>query len=336
MKDLNYPIGTSVIVTDSNPLFCLIFKLLDPVLPIHFQFNGLWILLSYLLIVLFATLISWKLSESIPLTIAAAGIAVLNPVILQRALIHDTLTAHWLILASIYLFINGDKKWNPIGWFILTEITLLVHIYFLPMIAFVLCLQFIRMLITKKHFTRIIVILFVFCFALGFGYYLFGYNYILPQSGSFGELSLNLNSFINPDGTSYFLQSRPELPLQYEGYNYWGAGLLLLVCISIVVSGKRIMRLIPYIIPTFLLILISASHIGYFDLQPVYQLEIPEKIISLLSVFRSSGRLVWPIYYLVLFYALVCLSDKKGNKFSNIIFLACLMLQFIDLSGFYK
>ena len=69
MRNWNYPVGSSVIVTDSNPLFCIIFKLLDSILPSHFQFNGIWILVSYLLLAFFAGLIGWRLSHHFLLTL---------------------------------------------------------------------------------------------------------------------------------------------------------------------------------------------------------------------------------------------------------------------------
>ena len=103
----------------------------------------------------FSVLIGWRLTESVPLTIAGALIAVLNPAVLQRALIHDTLTSHYLIAAAVWLFLNDDRKWNLCGWFVLTEITLLTHVYFIPMIGFVFVLQIIRMIMRKASWIRI-------------------------------------------------------------------------------------------------------------------------------------------------------------------------------------
>ena len=125
MRNLNYPVGTSVIVTDSNPLFCLLLKPLNSVLPDEFQFNGIWIILSYLLIALFSGLIGWQLTHKVSFTLAGTIISILNPVVLQRALIHDTLTAHWLILAAVWLAVNFEKRRNLSGWFVLTEMALL-------------------------------------------------------------------------------------------------------------------------------------------------------------------------------------------------------------------
>ena len=338
MQNLNYPVGTSVIVTDSNPLFCLIFKLIRNFLPENFQFNGLWIICSYVLLAYFAVLILWQLTHKISLTLSGTFIAVMNPVILQRALIHDTLTAHWLLLTAIWLALNDNKKRNLPGWFILTELALLIHIYFIPMIAFILALQVIRMMMQKQTFRRVAAVPAVFSLSLLVGYYLFGYSHIQPQSGSFGELSMNLNAFINPDSVPAFLKARDTLPLQYEGFNYWGLGLLVLLFLGAVVGNRKFLRMImPYVLPAAALIFLAASNKGYFDGNLVYQVDLPDWIYSWLSVFRSSGRLVWCLYYLVLFAVLAVLAKRKDKKnILSAVVIACAFLQMMDLHLYFK
>ncbi len=336
MKNWNYPVGTSVIVTDSNPLFCLFFKLIGKILPDTFQFNGIWILTSYLLLALFSGLIGWRLTHHFLLTLTGTVLALLNPVILQRALIHDTLTAHWLILAAVWLALNDDKKLNPAGWFILTEITLLIHVYFIPMLIFVFSLQLVRMFQKKRTFGRIFFLVSVLSAAILSGYFMFGYSLIEPQSGSYGELSMNLNAFINPDGVSSVIKSRPTLPLQYEGFNYLGLGLLLLSIIAFVFGIRYFRkRWLFYLIPTSVLILFAVSNNAYFDLNQVFHIELPERVSSVLSVFRSSGRLAWPVYYLVLFGSLRLISATEyGKRTLCFAVLLCAAIQIIDLKDF--
>ena len=337
MQNLNYPVGTSVIVTDSNPLFCVIFKAFRDLLPETFQFNGIWIVCSYLLTAYFAALITGRLTKDPWLTVCGSLFAVLNPVILQRALIHDTLAAHWLILAAVWLALNEDSARNWAGWFVLTELTLLIHIYFIPMIGFILLLQVIRMVSLRRPFLRIIVPLISFGIALAAGYFVFGYVYITGQSGSYGELSMNLNAFFNPDSVPSLLSSRPINPLQYEGFNYFGLGMIALLILSIAAGGRNmISTILPYILPVLLLILAAASNEGYFDRTLVYSIPLPEKVHSLLSVFRSSGRLVWPVYYLSLLVCLYTLSKSgKDQKVLRALAAVFLLLQCFDLKDFY-
>ena len=338
MRNLNYPVGTSVIVTDSNPLVCLLLKPLNSILPDEFQFNGIWIVLSYLLIALFSGVISWHLTRKVTFTLAGTIISIFNPVVMQRALIHDTLTAHWLILAAVWLALNFKKRWNPVGWFVLTEAALLIHIYFIPMIAFVLVLQIIRMLVKKQPVINMIVLIAVFLLALILGYYIFGFSHILPQTGSYGELSMNLNAFINPDSIPSILGSRATNPLQYEGFNYWGIGLLLIVLAACILDGKNLLKnSLLYLLPALILVLTAVSNEAYFDKTLIWHLEIPGWMNSFLSIFRSSGRLVWPLYYLVLFVSLYVLAKKsETGKFTVYIVLLCVILQAADLNGFHR
>ncbi len=275
------------------------------------------------------------------LSLLSALIAILNPVVLQRAIIHDTLTAHWIILFGIFLILQDDSRWNPVGWFLITEATLLIHFYFIPMLAFLWVLQVIHMFIKKRSCTKLIAAFIVFPVSILLGYYAAGYTHILPQSGSFGELSMNLNAFINPDSIPAMLQPRPRFSLQYEGFNYWGLGMIMLVLFGLVFSVKTIFRKsFPYILPAAGLIVLAASNIGYFDKRIIYQINLPEKILSTLSVFRSSGRLVWPLYYLVLFtviYSLSQVMESSGRKriITQGIVVICAVVQLYDLHAFH-
>ena len=336
MRDLNYPVGTSVIVTDSNPLFCLIFKLFRNFLPETFQFNGIWILFSYIMIAYFAGKIGWRLSGDLWVSLIITLLCILNPVILQRALIHDTLTAHWLILAAVYLFLDARNRLNPAGWFVLIWTAMLVHIYFVPMIGFIFCLQLIRMFIMRVPLKRTGITVLSAAAALLTGYFGMGYAHILPQSDSYGELSMNLNAFFNPDGVSAILRSRPTMPLQYEGFNYWGLGLILLFAAGIA-AGRRtyFQKILPYFLPSVLLVLLAVSNHAYFDTGSVWRIEIPASVHSLLSVFRSSGRLAWPLYYLVLFASVYALGKSRlSGKAVCCIMAVCLMVQACDLGQY--
>ena len=337
MQNWNYPEGTSVIVTDSNPLFSLLFKLFAGVLPAEFQFSGIWIVFCFCLNALISALIIRKITDDPIVIFAGSVLAVLNPVVLQRALIHDTLTAHWLILMAVYLFADASEKWNPAGWFLLCGLTMLVHIYFLPMILFILGLQVLRMAVSRVSFVKIALPVGAAALSCITFYFGLGYNYIMPQSGSYGELSLNLNAFFNPDGVSVFLADRPTLPLQYEGFNYFGLGLLILLAAAIAAGNiDYLKRISVYIIPSLLLILLAASNEVYFDQIRVFSFSLPEGIREALSIFRSSGRLVWPLYYLVLFSAVFVLSGNLRclRVPAAALLLCCVLIQVLDLRGF--
>lgn len=340
MQNLNFPEGSSVIVTDSNPLFCLIFKLFHDYLPQNFQYNGIWILISYGLIGFFSGCIGWKLFKNPYFTCVLSIIAIMNPVVLQRTAIHDTLTAHWLILYAIFNALNWKSKYNWLHWSIIVIFVMLIHIYFLPMVGFILFIQILWMVKKREIWIRIVSILISFCASFILIYFIAGYNYIQPQSSSYGELSMNLNSFFNPDGTSIFLKNRETFPLQYEGFNYFGLGLILFVCFSFFyLTLDQTRKLSIFIIPFCLFLLFSLSNEITFDKRILVTIPIPTKIEQLLSSFRSSGRMAWPFFYLLLFGSGFIIFQKVSERknrmwISKLILLICLGLQIADFSAY--
>ena len=48
-ESMNAPEGASVVYSDSIPLFAILFRLLDPILPEQFQYLGLFVFTSFVL-----------------------------------------------------------------------------------------------------------------------------------------------------------------------------------------------------------------------------------------------------------------------------------------------
>ncbi len=338
MRNLNYPVGTSVIVTDSNPLFSVLFKLLRNWLPAAFQFNGIWLVTCYALSAGFGALIGWKLTKNYCFSLIFSLFCTLNPVVLQRAMIHDSLAAHWLILAAILNSLYWRPRWNMPIWCLLILLTFSIHAYFLPMIALVGVLQVERMMLEKGQVKRILTLGIACVLTVGFCYYAFGYQYVQPETGSFGELSMNLNAFINPDGMGTLLQDRSTFPLQYEGFNYWGAGLILLSLAGIFIGLANFRKKYwLYLSICGVFLLFALSNQITWDRNVLAVIQLPEWLLDRLSTFRSSGRLGWIYYYLTLSASLYFIHRfaTKHEKYQSaaIIFVVlCLGVQMMDLS----
>src|SRR5271165_5894719 len=99
--------SSSIVYSDSLPLFAFLFKPVSAALPEHFQYFGLWTLFCFLLQAFFA----WKLLERIEdgvgvwPKVLGTLFFVLAPAFLWRIHFHFSLGAHWLILASLYLYL---------------------------------------------------------------------------------------------------------------------------------------------------------------------------------------------------------------------------------------
>lgn len=341
-RNLNYPLGSSTIVTDSNPLFALLFKFFRAVLPQPFQYNGIWLLLTFSLNGLFAGLIGVSLRWRSWLTLLFTAFVLSNPVPMQRALIHDTLAGHRLILAAIWILLSNDFETAWAKWAALFFLTLGIHFYFLPMVGYVFVLALLRMVRARVSVrTRAFTVL-VSIGAVTAAYYFFGYNLVEPGTASYGELSLNLNAFWNPDGAARFLPNLPTFPLQYEGFNYWGVGVFAVVLLGMMFAKRGAWRDLAWAaLPTLALVLAAASNVITFNQHIILRVDLPGAWLRILSAIRSSGRLAWPLVYLAMIWALRSLSarfdvSKRGRAIFAVIVIAALIFQTADLSVFYR
>ena len=113
-NNLAYPDYSSVIYTDSIPLFAVFFKLLSPILPKTFQYFGLWGIISFVLQGIFSVMILQELKVGKAQAYIASFIFMLSPIVIERMYRHTALGAHWIILASIYLFVRHKKDYDNI------------------------------------------------------------------------------------------------------------------------------------------------------------------------------------------------------------------------------
>src|SRR4029078_6273067 len=106
LPEIWYPVGTSIVYTDSLTLLALALKPLSHWLPEPFQFIGIWLLINCMLQGALGALLITRSSRSPAAVLAGAALLVLAPIFLNR-IGHDTLTAHWLLLASLWLYFRA-------------------------------------------------------------------------------------------------------------------------------------------------------------------------------------------------------------------------------------
>ena len=174
--------------------------------------------------------------------------------------------------------------------------------------------------------------------------------------------SFNLNGFINPDGWSSVL---PELPRyaggQYEGFAYLGLGILTALFILIISAvygcfiktrktgsdrlfsslfiaddrSKGCKTSFPFIICLLFVvlinILISASNEITFGDILLLKIPIPEAIENIWSIFRASGRLIWPAVYIICISVIVLLSRTLKPNVLIAVLVLCVLLQLADM-----
>ncbi|MDO4567314.1 MAG: DUF6311 domain-containing protein, partial [Oscillospiraceae bacterium] len=131
-QQLNYPAGISAAYTDSIPLFCVIFRFIEPLLPETFQFFGLFTLLSFMLQGGASALLLSLFCEGRAKPLLGALLFTINPVLLERAFRHTALTAQFLIVLALYLYFDARRKNALISslYIALCALAATIHAYF--------------------------------------------------------------------------------------------------------------------------------------------------------------------------------------------------------------
>lgn len=354
-----YPAETSVIYTDSIPLFAVIFKLFTRGITERFQYFGLWGLCCFMLQGYYAAQILHKWIEDKWQVWLGSLFFIMSPIVIFRMYYHTALAAHWLILSAIYFCTRHKEQYRDVmktslQWGILGILIGSVHLYFVPMCGALLAGYIVYSWIEEKKI-KLKYICPGFAFVVG----LFGTVYVLggfssgaqSSAGSnLGRYSFNLNGFYNPIGYSKTLKWLDVYTEgQYEGFAYLGLGMLILLLgavVALLFSGRKKLALLKAnwmkaVIAIGVIvgiIFLAASPKVTFNEKLLFEFPDIDIVIRYWSIFGSSGRLVWPVYYLIGFFAIIGalqLTKRVGkNRIMAYALLSIsLVVQIYDISG---
>lgn len=353
---LAYPNKTSVMFTDSIPLFAVFFKLFNRWLPHDFQYFGLWGIMCFMLQAFFSAKILGKFGLTQMQILVGSIFFVVSPIVIDRMYRHTSLGGQWLILLCFWLFINHEKNYKDIiktsiQWAVVGILTAGIHLYFMPMCGLVMAGYIICSLCSERKF-KVSILLPGLAFAaglLGTVYALGGFSSgAAKRADDFGWYSFNLNSFINPIHGSKILPTLDLwVPAQEEGYAYLGMGIILLIFAAIVYLVINIRKFkrkyIPAVISTIAMcgiwLMMALSWRITLGSEILGDIEYNDFITRVCQVFRSSGRMIWPIYYIIFFIAIICSCKLFNNKgkieqiVAAMIPIVALTIQIYDISG---
>lgn len=338
-KEMNWPEGINIAFMDSIPLAGLFFKLIKYFLPINFHYIGLWHVIVFLTQAISVTYLFRTLNlKSIFSIVIAVVFSLFSPPLLFR-LGHTALMTHSLLIFSLSFYINYIKGgWNDTklisAFSLILVFGLLIHPYFVPMlypifIAAIWGRNNVRCDILNKVYKSIIPLIIFVLFAWFFGYINTGVN---VSTGGYGIYSFNLSS---PYCGGRLIQCdfRSE---QYEGFSYFGLGLFFLLFYALSVNFTKCMLLIKsnilFSIIMLLFVLYAASNNIYIENNNVLNYPLPSYFDKITSIFRASGRFIWPPFYTVLFLSLFVVL-KDGSKFSRFFLVLAVLLQIWDTTN---
>jgi hypothetical protein len=338
---INAPDGISIAFADSIPLLALVFKPLSGLLPEHFHYFGLWHAFSFLLqaggavfLIRSLNVLHW------PGALIAAAFAITWPVLAHR-FGHTALMSHGLLLLALAFYLRGAKcAWSVrqtcVGFIALTSVALLIHPYLLAMIYPVLlayllgqyCTSRVSLLQGFRWVASSILVLLGLMYAGG---YLIGKGAAIA---GFGIHSLNL---LSPFCGGLFCSFLYAYPGQDEGFNYFGAGVLLLLAWTLLSAPMRVMAILKRHWPLLLLLigftLFALSNRIFMGSTALLEIPLNDRVMAALGVFRASGRFFWLVGYAVLFTVLSILLRRQTAM--TLVFCCCaLVLQWYDIGMF--
>lgn len=334
-----YPGGVAVTYTDSIPLLAIFFKLFSSILPFHFQYTGLWIMLCFVLQAVFSYLLLNNFLKNKLLSLLGSLFFILSPVMLFRLGGHFALGGHWLILAALWLCLTKEKL-SKFWWPVLLVLSLLVHPYLLFMVFFLMLYQALNFFINKKislqkffsfiFINSIIVVFWAWAFAL--------FQSDQSMAPGYGDFSLNLNALFNPMGWSRILPDQNIIAYQAEGFSYLGLGLLFLLFCSVIIfvfQKEKIFFIKKYyllIIFSLLLTFLALSHVVAWGDHVLFTIPWPDYVLdNFFGLFRSSGRFFWPVYYLLILVSIL-LVNRLAHRWAVFVLVLALILQIYDLT----
>jgi Family of unknown function (DUF6311) len=324
---LDHPAGVSVAYTDSIPLLALPFKLLITLFPSwfpeHFHYIGWWMGLVFVSQAVAATFLMRALGvKSLFAILISVGFALTWPVIHARYH-HPALMMQSIIIYAIALYFLGRQKtWSSstvsTAFVALNLIALTVHPYFLPFsvgffTAFLVD-QAIKGESWLKQLKRLLVLsILLFSVILLLGYtgrpayanYGYGTNFYLDLLTPFCGGGKLIDCGVGP------VYAFPY----HEGFNYLGAGLLLLIPIAAVWNWRSAVTF-PKTYPTFTLLLTgfllyALTNQVHFNDVVLFSYDLPAWTEGLTGTFRAAGRFFWPISTFILFVTLVSMLKKR-------------------------
>ncbi|MBS0479520.1 MAG: hypothetical protein JSR79_09490 [Proteobacteria bacterium] len=342
---LNAPDGASLLFTDSNPLIALMVAPFAAVLPADAQFVGWWLLACCVLQAVFA----WALLRNYAPGMVAlwCGVALMCalPTWFNRY-VHANLFAHWMILAALWLFVSPRRAGNPWGWAALLALAALVHNYLLLMVAAIWGSALLEQLVaarTGPSRAAVIAGAVATVAAIALIVHLHGVGQSFAVTGSYGAFAMPLDALWNPANPGYGTILPAIIQREgrgYEGFQYLGLGLLLMLVAAAIVSRRtaaapdeqslrqRLRWLAPALVA---LVLLAVSNFPDIAGHRLPRFPLPDAFAPVLDTVRASGRLFWPVAYTLVFLGVLTVY-RLGRRGTGQVLLALLAVQVVDLA----
>jgi hypothetical protein len=368
---IGVPMGESISLLDPDPLIAVLLKPISPILPEPFQYQGIEVVLVCILQFYFALLLFRTLLGSNPFAVVLPSLFFLiAPPLTWRFQGHYALSNHWLLIATLVAlcFTRRDASADASRRFVIYAVLLAgTAVAINPYIALqvlVLLTGGVASLVWQRRLSPwraagVMTAIGAACFVVAAAFGLFisgGRGY---AAGGYRAYSLNGLALIDPQAYhAILLKSLPRIGEQYEGYNYFGLGAILLLIVAFwrvrssvrlepatwgstpVVSLRRYKipdRDYPTLLCLFagcvVLTALALSTKVTFGSMTLIDLDPKERFTPYLAALRASGRLFWTPYYVLLGAVFLTIFWTFRKRWAIILTCFALATQWADTRG---
>jgi hypothetical protein len=347
VPNLGAPAGTNIIFVDATPIVALLGKLASGWIGHPINPYGYWIAGCFVLSAVFATLFVIELGQRSLLAAIAASILALSAPTLLHRFGHLPLLAHFVVIGALLLYLldrHAEPRWKPtLRWAGWLGLAILINMYLFVMAAAIYAASLLRRIaLDRPHWRAALREPLIIGCALALvtaaaGHFGRGTRTGYPGAPGFGQFSMNLASPFWPQRSGLFSGFDPIIDAtggQYEGFSYFGMGSILLIFAAVVLNRGHFRQMIVAHRQLFgVLICLTAfavSHRVFLGSTKLLDLDFSWQFNALIGVFRSSGRMFWPMLYAVMLGSLVIVLRRlpPGPKAAFVV--ACCVLQLAD------
>ena len=341
-------ISSSIIYSNSLPLFAMVFKPFSGLLGEPFQFWGAWILLCFVL----QAWMAWKLlgliTKDVLIKSFASGLLLFSPPMFSQIGFHNSTVGHFPILAAMYLILRPNQDKRVLWWSILLPCTLMIHPYTFAMLVALWLADLLDKFIIQKKLSILQVLLEIVCaftttilIAWQAGYFM----NVSPGETGFGTYRMNLLALFDPSGFDAanwsFLYNLPWVRSNnnYEGFVYLGLGLVAVLLISLPMMAKHRDKLVK-LLRGHAFIFLCLIALTFFALSNnigigswTFSVPLTPKFFSIASILRASARMFWPVFYVIAIAGIYFLIRGYSKKIATTVLGLALAIQIVDTSG---
>lgn len=276
---------------------------------------------------------------------------------MKRMFYHSALAAHWVILCALCIWIYKERfttlRSNILAWGSLGAFTVLSNLYFTPIVFGILLCYLTDYIIADRKIILPAVTLLTSAGATALMMFLTGtfYGGVEAKSPGLGVFSFNLNGFIEPQGNSSLMKTHfLANPGQNEGFAYLGFGMIVILLLALFVilseadfsalkaltpkkAGVLLLKKTPVLLALTVFTILAVSPVVTFNDKTLFTVPYPQFILDVLGIFRSSGRFIWPVYYMISIWGISKIISLPKKSVAGISLCFCLFLQLFDIKS---